>query len=102
MIYNKKTGFISSGAGRLNRSWDEVHKDGSTVLERISDTLSEDSSQRVIYLPDQDLPDPARHKIKDGKIVNLTEADKRNIEAARPKSEIELLKERMDKLEKRL
>ena len=76
VIYNKLTGFIDGGAGRIDREWDDGNKDGSTISERIPEILAKDSNRVVIYLPDQDLPDPEKHKIVDGMIVSLTETDK--------------------------
>jgi hypothetical protein len=99
VIYNKDTGFIGGGAGRVDRQWDEAHKDGSTMSERIPQILAKNSDRKVIYLPNQSLPDPEKHKIKNGKIAKLTKKDKEDIEAAKPKSEIELLKERITALE---
>lgn len=99
VIYNKKTGFINGGTGKIDREWDEGHKDGSTKLERIPHVLAKNADRKVIYLPDQDVPDPKKHKIKNGKIVELTEQDKQAIEAAKPKSQIELLKKRITALE---
>jgi hypothetical protein len=34
--------------------------------------LAKNPSRRVVYLPDQDLPDPEKHKIVDGKIVPMS------------------------------
>lgn len=98
VIYNNNTGFIG-GAGIIDRKWDEANADGSTASERIQFVLTKYSDRKVIYLPLQKVPDPQEHKIKDGKIVKLTIANKKTIENARPKTEIELLKERVEKLE---
>lgn len=73
VIYNKLTGFIEGGAGRIDRN---AKPDGSTINERIPLVLAKDSNRVVVYLPEQNLPDPERHKIVDGKIVDLTKADK--------------------------
>ena len=102
VIYNKISGFIDGGAGRIDREWDEAHKDGSTMSERIPKILAKNPDRKVIYLPDQDVLDPEKHKIKDGKIVELTKQDRKAIEAAKPKSEIELLKERLAILEAKI
>ena len=40
VIYNKNTGFIDGGAGRIDRQWDNFHKDGSTMSERIPKILA--------------------------------------------------------------
>lgn len=69
VIYNKITSFIDGGAGRIDREWDAKNADGSTISERISLILAKDLDRKVIYLPNQDLPDPEKHKIIDGKIV---------------------------------
>ena len=99
VIYNKKTGFFDGGAGKINRNWDIANADGSTMSERIAEILAKNPDREVIYLPNQKLSDPEQHKIKDGKIVKLTAADKKAIRDAKPKSEIELLKERVAALE---
>ena len=93
---------IDGGAGRIDRKWDKAHKDGSTMGERIPEVLAKKLSRKVVYLPDQDLPDPERHKIKDGKKAELTEQDREAIKAVRPKSEVELLKQRIKALEDQL
>lgn len=102
VIYNKDTGFVDGGAGRIDKEWDKAHKDGSTMSERIPKILAKNPDRKVIYLPDQNVPDPEKYKIKEGKIVELTEDDKQAIEATKPKSEIELLKERIAALEEKL
>lgn len=71
VLYNKLTGFIEGGAGRINQEWDAKNLDGSTASERIQAILTKDSNRAVIYLPDQDLPDLEKHKIIDGRIVNI-------------------------------
>lgn len=76
IIYNKKTGFIDGGAGRIDREWDAKNADGSTMSERIPEILAKDSDREVVYLPNQDLPDLEQYKIEDGKIVPKTEQDK--------------------------
>lgn len=76
VIYNKNTGFIDGGTARIDREWDERHKDGSTISERIPQILAKNPNRRVVYLPNQNLPDPEKHKIKGNKIVELTEEDK--------------------------
>lgn len=76
VIYNKNTGFIDGGAGGIDRDWDRTHKDGSTISERIPKILAKNPDRKVIYLPDQDLPDFDKYKIKNGKIVERTEKDK--------------------------
>lgn len=76
VIYNKLTGLIEGGAGRIDREWDAKNKDGSTISERIPQILAKDLNRAVIYFPDQDLPNPEKHKIVEGKIVELAETDK--------------------------
>jgi hypothetical protein len=102
VIYNKNTGFIVGGTGRVDKEWDDMHKDGSTISERITQILAENSNNEVIYLPNQSLPDPERHKIEDNKIVELTPQEKIDLQANKPKSELELLKERVSAIEKQL
>jgi len=95
-IYNKATGFIEGGTGRVNRS---ESPDGSTVAEQIPDILAKDPNMAVVYLPNQPLPDPGKHKVVGGEMKNLTKSDFDAIAAAKPKSEIELLKARVAALE---
>jgi len=99
VIYNKTSGYLDGGAGRINQEWDATHKDGSTVSESILRILAKDPNRAVVYLPNQTLPDPEKHKIKDGKIVELTKDDQTAIEAAKPKSELDKLTERVAVLE---
>ncbi|MCK5604801.1 hypothetical protein KAR91_23125 [Candidatus Pacearchaeota archaeon] len=98
VIYIRGTGFIDGGAGGVNR---DAKPDGSTVYEKIPGILAKDSRREVIYLPNQPVPDPGKVKVKNGKLVKLTNQDKEDIEAARPKSKIELLEERIAALEAR-
>ncbi len=93
---------IDGGAAGIDCEWDTSNADGSTQLERIPKILAKNSNRRIIYLPHQDIPDGEKHKIKNGKIVELTEEDKEAIEAAKPKSEIESLKEKVTILEDRV
>ena len=90
---------IDGGAAKIDREWDEAHKDGSTQSERIPLILKKKEGRKVDYLPKQTVPDSEKYKFKDGKIVEMTEADIQVMEAAKPKSEIEVLKERVAKLE---
>ena len=96
VIYNKDTGFIDGGAGRVDRS---TTPDGSTMAERIPGILAKDPNRKVVYLPNGKLPDSEKHKVIEGEIVDLTEDDLAAIKAATPKSEIDLLKERIEALE---
>ena len=93
VIYNKTTGFIDGGTGRVNR---EKNPDGSKAL--IDDLLSR-GDRDVLYLPNQPLPNPEKQKVEGGKIADLTPDDLVAIEAAKPKTEIELLKDRIAALE---
>ena len=72
VIYNKNTGLIDGGTGRVDRN---AEPDGSTMAERIPEILAKDLNKEVLYLPNQDLPDPKKHKVVDGEIVDLTEDD---------------------------
>lgn len=99
VIYNKNSGFIDGGAGRVDR---DAKPDGSTIAERIPKILAKDSDREVVYLPNQILPDPEKHKILNGKIVEMDKNDLSAFEAAKPKSEIELLRERVQVLESQL
>ena len=68
VIYNKSTGRIDGGSGRIDKYKDEANRDGSTVLEYIERKLS-DPDLAVTYLPEQDLPDNEKYKIVKGEIV---------------------------------
>lgn len=94
IIYNKKTGYIEDGGGRIDRT-----KPGKMMNIAIPRILSEGPDREVLYLPNQSLPNSEKHKIKDGKIVKLTQEDKAAIEVARPRTEIELLEDRVSSLE---
>lgn len=102
VIYNKTTGFIEGGCGKIDRKKDAVSKDGSTMTERIPLILAKNPKREVIYLPNQSLPDPSKHKIVDGNIIDLTEKDKQTIEDTKPRSEIEKLTKRIEKIEAEL
>ncbi len=93
VIYDKDSGFYYE-SGRIDRERDLDY------LEALNRKAVEYPKGAIIFLPDQNLPESERHKVKNGKIVELTKKDKVAIEAARPKSEIELLKERITLLEK--
>jgi len=99
VIYNKLTGYIDGGAGRVNRERDRNISDGSSTSNGIARILAKDPDRAVVYLPKQALPDPEKYKMKDGKIVDLSGGDQATREAAKPKSEVELLKERIKVLE---
>ena len=90
---------LDGGSGRIDRAWDSENADGSTVSEGIVRVLARKSGRKVVYFNNRDLPVVKKHKIKDGEIVDLTEDDLAAIEAAKPKSEIDLLKERLAALE---
>jgi len=67
VIYNKTTGLIDGGSGRIDRGKDAARMDGSTMLERISDILKKNPDRTVVYLKPEDLPDgqlPARERCK--------------------------------------
>lgn len=108
VIYNEtnelpKGGYlIDGGAGIITREWDEAHKDGSTMTERIPEILAKKPGRKVIYFTNQDVPSPEKHKIKNRKIAELKEEDKQFIASSKPKSEIELLQERVTVLEEKL
>ena len=97
VIYNKNTGFIEGGCGRVSR---DVKPDGSTMAERIPEILKKNPYRGVVYLPNQALLDPEKHRIKEGKIVEMTLEDLATLEAVKPKTEIELLATRVSVLEK--
>lgn len=81
VIYNKTTGFIDGGSGKIDREFDAGSADGSTMLERIPEILAKNSDRVVLYLPYQDLPDFDNYKIQDDKIVLKTKEDKQPTES---------------------
>jgi hypothetical protein len=76
VIYNKDTGLIDGGAGRIDRDWDLLNADGSTISERISEIIAKDPNRKVAYLSYQPLPDNTKYKIEKGNLVQLTEDEK--------------------------
>lgn len=99
ILYEKSTGYIIT-TGRIDREWDSKNRDGSTITEYIERKLSEGLA--VLYFPEQKLPNPKKDKVADGKIVELTKQEKEAIEAAKPKSELDRLKERLLILEEKV
>lgn len=93
---------IDGGAGRIDREWDETHKDGSTMSDRIVQILAKKPRREVIYLPNGDLPNPDTDKINGKAAVPATERDREAIQALRPKFKIQLLEERIAALEAQL
>ncbi|GAG53684.1 unnamed protein product, partial [marine sediment metagenome] len=73
ILHETLTGYIVS-SGRIDREWDSKNRDGSTISEWIERQLNEGFV--VVYLPNQKLPKPKKHKIVDGEIVDLTPEDK--------------------------
>lgn len=76
VIYNKNTGLIEGGAGRIDRDWDLLNADGSTISERISEILAKDPNRKVAYLSYQPIPDKTKYKIEKGNLIQLTEDEK--------------------------
>ncbi len=74
VIYNKDTGFINGGAGRVDRN---ATPDGSTMAERIPEILAKDDNRAVVYFPNQVLPNPKTEKIdiKTGKVIDKTKEE---------------------------
>lgn len=99
VLYDSITGRISGGTGRVNRIKDETRRDGSTVLEYIERKMAEGKS--VLYLPNSKLPDPEKQKVSAGKVVDMTVQEIVDREAARPKTKLQLLEERIEALEKK-
>ena len=99
ILYEQSTGYIVS-SGKIDRDWDSNHRDGSTASEFIERKLNEGFA--VLYCPNQKLPKRSQHKIVNGEIVALTEEDKAARKAARPKTPVELLEERIRILEEML
>lgn len=83
VIYSKNTGLIE-GSGKIDRNWDLINADGSTMLEHIPRILAKDPDRKAAYLPYQQLPDNTKYKIdKKGKLVQLTEAEKTAVKQPR-------------------
>ena len=99
ILYETPTGYIIS-AGRVDREWDSKHRDGSTISEFIERKVNEGFA--VLYCPNHKLPRRNKHKIVNGEIVALTEEDKAARKAARPKTPLQLLEERIRILEEML
>lgn len=99
VIYNKNTGFIDGGSGRIDRAWEEQHKDGSTILERIPEILAKDSNREVIYLPNQNVPYPEEFMVKSGKLKKMNASEKASYQAFLPKPKFQELEERIATLE---
>ena len=57
-------------AGRIDLDWCDANRDGSTAFEYIKRKIAEDPNLYVLYLPEQDLPDPIKQKVENGKIIN--------------------------------
>jgi len=72
VIYNKNTGLIGGGVGRVDRS---AMPDGTTMFERIPEILAKDPDREVLYLLNRSLPDPDKQKVKNGQIVDMKEPD---------------------------
>lgn len=75
VIYNKNTGFIEGGTGKIDRELDALSNDGSTMFERIPLILAKDKNRAVIYLSNQDVPNSKKYKIIDGRVVAFSTAD---------------------------
>lgn len=104
VIYNKTTGYIDGGAGRIDRKKelllnDLQNPDESTVTASIERILAKDPDRKVVYLDNQPVPNPEKHKIKDERIVDMTSNDKITLEDARPKTELKILQEKVAALE---
>jgi len=99
VIYNKTTGFIEGGSGYVDREKDDANADGTTVSERIIKILAKDPNREVVYLPVQHLPRASTHRIDKGKIVKMTKANQEERLKGFPKSQRQLLEERVKALE---
>ena len=103
IIYNKTTGFVDGGIGRIERDKDAAIFDGSSVSDYVARTVSKKSDRAVLYiLETDDLPDPEEIIIKNGQIKQMSESEKDARKAVLPKTKIQLLEERIAELESRL
>ena len=101
IIYGKTTGLIE-GTGRLDRQWDKNHKDGSTASELIEKLLRDNSDLKVVYLPNQKLPDHSQYKVsKNGTVVEMTDQEKTDwsTDQATSINLVEKIQELEDKIE---
>ena len=73
VIYDQETGLLDGGAGRVDRN---ETPDGSTMMERINAILDKDAGRAVAYFPEGTLFDPEKHKVADGKIVEIKPGDR--------------------------
>ncbi len=89
------TGQIT-GSARIDRS-SPLPRDGSTMAEYIERKVSE--GQSALYLKNGKLPDFKKQKVSARVMVDMTAQEIADKEAARPKSKIELLEERITVLE---
>ncbi len=69
VIYNKNTGEVDGGSGRIDREWDAKNADGSTMSERIVEILKKDPDRAVMYLSNQSVPSKNTHVIIDDKLT---------------------------------
>jgi hypothetical protein len=71
-IIHDENGFLDGGHGRINRS---EMPDGSTLTERIPLIVAKKPGRCVVYLPGGTIFDPTQHKIKNGAVADLDQAD---------------------------
>jgi len=102
VIYNKNTGFIDGGSGRVDQDWDKANADGSTMSERIVAILLKDADRGVIYLPNGDVPDREKFMVKSGKLKKMDADDLDFYKTLSPKTLTQLLEERIIALEDKL
>lgn len=76
VIYNKVTGEIDGGSGRVDREQDSTKSNGATMSERIPQILAKNTNRAVLYLPNQDLPNKNLHRIERGKIILKTDEER--------------------------
>lgn len=75
-IIHDANGFLDGGQGMVDRS---EAPDGSTLAERIPVIVAKKPGRNAVYLPVGTVFDPEQHKIKDGAIVDLDQADHETI-----------------------
>ena len=81
VFYDEK-GIIKS-TGYINRVYDSMcfNDDGSTLTEFITRQLVEKPNLSVLYTEDRMIPNATTHKVMNGELVPLTDADYAAIEA---------------------
>jgi hypothetical protein len=102
VLYSKTTGFIDS-CGVIDREKEaKMDKDDpSTMSKGVEYAMAKNADLDLVYMPFKRIPMEwiDENKVVNGKIVPMTAQDTADKLAMKPKSEVELLKERIAVLE---